>query len=107
MGQARPSEAPDAPDRERLDELKRELRDAYKTNYRRVLREQGLSIKELARRSGIGESTLYRYLYGDRVPSITTAQLIASATGTELSDFIPTRPAGSEQAGRPGQPGGE
>lgn len=59
--------------------------DAMKSNLgntlEKVLKEQGMSQKELAKKADITEAAVSHYIKGDRVPRSTTLGLLAGALG--------------------------
>ena len=50
--------------------------------------QQELSIRELAKRSGIAQSALYNILQGNKIPNIYTLAHICNALNISLSDFF-------------------
>jgi len=52
-----------------------------------LLKQAGLSIAELARRTGIRREHLQRYLSGDRFPGATNGRRIADALGIPWKEF--------------------
>lgn len=50
--------------------------------------QQELSIRELAKRSGIAQSALYNILQGNKIPNIYTLANICNALNISLSDFF-------------------
>ena len=52
---------------------------------KKVLREKGVSVSELARRIGTDRSNIYHYLRGDYDPKIEKVEQIAEALGVSVS----------------------
>jgi DNA-binding phage protein len=63
-----------------------------KTNFslrlQKVLRSKGITGHRLALWSKIPKQTIYRYLSGERQPTLTHASRIASALGADLAEFV-------------------
>ncbi len=53
-----------------------------------AVRETGLTQQNFAKKIGLGESVISRWLKGDRQPSITSLKKIADATGKPLKYFV-------------------
>lgn len=58
------------------------------TELRRIRREKGISIKELASAVGVAEMTIYRYERGWRIPDAKCALKIASMLGCTVDDLF-------------------
>ena len=52
-----------------------------------LMKEQGMTQRELARRSGLTEASVCKYLSGARTPQAETVVLLAKALGT-TSDYL-------------------
>ena len=50
--------------------------------------EQNLSIRDLAKKSGISKSQLSDIILGNKIPNVYTLYLICTALGISLSDFF-------------------
>ena len=50
--------------------------------------EQNLSIRDLAKKSGISKSQLSDIILGNKIPNVYTLHLICTALGISLSDFF-------------------
>jgi transcriptional regulator with XRE-family HTH domain len=65
----------------------------------REWREQrGLSYRDLARRAGIGLSTLYRIESGAASPTVAMLERLAGALDVQVVDFFPTEPKRTRRA---------
>lgn len=62
------------------------------------VRQDNMSQKELARRSGIGVATLQRYESGERAPKLPDLAKLVSALNISLSDFTAAVMDGIEDA---------
>lgn len=58
-------------------------------NLRKIRKDQGMSQKRLALRSGISKQTIVLIEKGDRLPSLKTAYAISSALRTSIYDIFP------------------
>lgn len=56
-----------------------------------LLKEQGITQRELAERAKITEASVSRYLSGQRVPGILTFASIAQALGVNINELITER----------------
>jgi transcriptional regulator with XRE-family HTH domain len=69
--------------------------DSFRRNLADILERNGLSQKELARRSGVHEVTISRILHGHIEPTLSTAEKLARGAGTTaekiLSEISPRR----------------
>ncbi len=62
--------------------------EAFRVELRRVLREElEMTARDFARRSGLGESTVYKMLSGDRSPNLRTLRLVVRS----VQDLIGAR----------------
>ena len=50
--------------------------------------EQNLSMRDLAKRTGISKSQLADIILGNKIPTVYTLHLICTALGISLSDFF-------------------
>ena len=50
--------------------------------------EQNLSMRDLAKKSGISKSQLADIILGNKIPTVYTPHLICTALGISLSDFF-------------------
>jgi transcriptional regulator with XRE-family HTH domain len=50
--------------------------------------EQNLSVRDLAKKSGISKSQLSDIILGNKIPNVYTLHLICTALGISLSDFF-------------------
>ena len=50
--------------------------------------EQNLSMRDLAKKSGISKSQLADIILGNKIPTVYTLHLICTALGIPLSDFV-------------------
>ncbi len=55
---------------------------------RQVVKETGMTQQNFAKKIGLGESVISRWLKGDRQPSITSLKKISEATGKPLKYFL-------------------
>ena len=67
-----------------------ELMDIFAGNLESMIREVGISQRELANESGVYESTISRYLSSQRLPTIKTLVNLCYVLDCELDDLIPT-----------------
>lgn len=58
-----------------------------------AMKEQGVSLRDLAERSGVPASSLSRYLRGLTSPTLDHLAAIAGALDASLADFMPERAA--------------
>lgn len=61
--------------------------EAFTARLAALMRQAGVSAESLAEKSGVGRSTMFKYLNGTRTPSIESARRIAVALGVSLSAF--------------------
>lgn len=59
------------------------------TALKRAIFESGETQRDLARRLGIDETVLSKFVTGDRIPSDATRQVLADALGREASELWP------------------
>jgi transcriptional regulator with XRE-family HTH domain len=64
---------------------------------RQAIRESGLSLNEIGRRTGVSQGQLSRFLRGDRTLTLPAAARVCVYFGLELCR--PRKPAGEESAG--------
>lgn len=67
--------------------------EAFRVELRRVLREElGMTARDFAKESGLGESTVYKMLSGDRHPNLATLRRVISAVqriiGSQRGRFV-------------------
>ncbi len=55
---------------------------------KKIREEQGLSLRELAARSGITKTTILGIEHGRHSPTVDTLQRLADAMGVEVVDFF-------------------
>jgi transcriptional regulator with XRE-family HTH domain len=56
---------------------------------RRLREESGMSLRQLARVSGVDQATISRLENAHNVPSVSTVEKLAAGLGVEVSDFFP------------------
>ena len=61
---------------------------------------RGLSYRVLAKRAGIGLSTLYRIESGAASPTVAMLERLAVALDVRIVDFFPTKPKHTRRARR-------
>ena len=64
--------------------------ERFGENLKMMLKERGMSQRDLAEVSGLAESTISQYLHGHRLPTVKSVINIAHALGcsvNELADF--------------------
>lgn len=59
----------------------------FKDNLKEILKERGISQRQLSEMTGITEATISKYSKGERVPSITNALKISESLGVSI-DFL-------------------
>ena len=52
--------------------------------FRLAMKRSGMSLIELAKRTGVDKSQLYRFMHGERGLSIKTAERVAKEVGLDL-----------------------
>lgn len=67
--------------------------EVFRVELRRVLREElGMTARDFAKESGLGESTVYKMLSGDRHPNLSTLRRVISAVqkiiGSQRGRFV-------------------
>lgn len=58
--------------------------DIFSERLAYALEKRGVSVKELSKRTGIGQKTLYGYLIGDRLPKYESLISVAKALRLSL-----------------------
>lgn len=59
----------------------------FKDNLKEILKERGISQRQLSEMTGITETAISRYSNGERVPNITNALKISESLGVSI-DFL-------------------
>lgn len=59
----------------------------FAEDFKRAMEMRGLSMADVARRSGINKGTLYHYLRGDYIPKQTRVEAIAKALNVSPADL--------------------
>lgn len=67
-----------------------DLIDIFRENLIDMMKEVGITRKELALEASLSESAINKYLAGDRMPTIKAMVNICYALECDLSDLIPT-----------------
>lgn len=67
---------------------KDEYAKAFGEYLKSLLEEKGMTQKELARRTGLTEASVSRYINGERTPKILQAYRIACAIGVDMNTLI-------------------
>lgn len=67
---------------------KDEYAKAFGEHLKSLLEEKGMTQAELARRTGLTEPAVSRYIKGDRTPRIPQAYRIACAIGVDMNTLI-------------------
>ena len=55
---------------------------------RKARRKAGLTLRELAQRSGLGYNSISQIELGKREPNIVTAELLADALGLTIDEYV-------------------
>ena len=63
-------------------------KERFSTRLKCALGDTGTSQKELAKRTGLTEATISRYVNWERIPNATTLKLIADALGVGVEYFF-------------------
>lgn len=61
--------------------------EEYKDTLAALLKEKGLTQRELARKSGLDESTISLYMSGTRTPNLKNHMKLCEALGVDLNFF--------------------
>lgn len=67
-----------------------ELIDIFAGNLESMIREVGISQRELAKESNLYEGTISRYLSGQRLPTVKALVNLCYALNCETNDLLPT-----------------
>ena len=67
---------------------KEEYAEAFGEYLKRLLEEKGMTQAELARRTGLTEASVSRYINGSRIPRISQAYEIAQVIGIDMNTLI-------------------
>ena len=67
---------------------KDEYDKAFGEHLKSLIEEKGMTQKELARRTGLTEASVSRYISGHRTPRITQAYRMAWAIGIDMNTLI-------------------
>ena len=67
---------------------KDEYDKAFGEHLKSLLEEKGMTQKELARKTGVTEASVSRYISGQRFPRITQAYRMAWAIGIDMNTLI-------------------
>lgn len=67
---------------------KEEYAKAFGEHLKNLLKEKGMTQVELARRAGVTEASVSRYISGQRSPRITQAYRMAWAIGIDMNTLI-------------------
>ena len=55
---------------------------------KKIMEERHISICRLAKMTGLAQSTIWRYVHGEREPAISCLKKIAKALDVDLMDLI-------------------
>jgi transcriptional regulator with XRE-family HTH domain len=80
-----------------MEPMKRKRREKPSDQLRRIIAESGLSRYEIARRTGVDESALSRFMSGERGLTTDSIDRLAPALGLEL---VARKPKGRQTKGR-------
>ncbi len=71
------------------------------TKLKRVREAKGLTQTKVAKKSNITKRSYQRYEYGERVPDVYTAQLIAQALYTPVEELFPLQASANAGEDKP------
>lgn len=63
------------------------LRDTLSKNFKRVIEDSGLSVRELAKRIGVSETSMHRWKSGAEVPKLEHVDDLARILGVDPGEF--------------------
>lgn len=87
-----------AASRARSDEKAKRGRGTFGANLADALEERRMTQKELARRAGVTEAAVSRYLTGERAPQAATVAALARALDCSTDDLLGAPKSGPEKA---------
>ena len=72
----------------------------FAAQFKRLIDERGLTQRSVAERINTTETTISRYVSGDRTPNIETAVELAGVLGVSLDTLVGVEPPAPVQIGR-------
>ena len=68
---------------------KKKFIDIFVCNLKKIMDEKNISVNDLAKKSNLNSSTIYKYLNKDRMPGTIQVLNLSLSLGCKFSDLIP------------------